>query len=89
MITNLFSELKKEAQGVGMNFGGKTEIEIHDSAFYEKIDFIFKNCSEVEELIIEQEEAKVDYVSATDAGTENELIDDIGKLNIGNINLSC
>ena len=86
MITNLLAEFKKETNGVGMNFGARTEIEIHEKGFYSKVEFILAACEEVEELIKEQEEAKVDYLGATDTEAERELIKDINKLNKGKSN---
>ena len=84
MINDLNPEFKKEHNGVGMNFGSKTEIEIHEKGYYEKVEFILESCITIKEKIIEQEEAKIGYIACTDPSTEKDLIKEIGVLNRGN-----
>ena len=64
----------------------KTEVEIHEKGFYEKVEVILESCVSIKEKIIEQEEAKIGYIACTDPETEKELIRDINGLNKGRIN---
>ena len=83
MITDLLPEFKKEHNGVGMNFGSRTEVEIHEKGYYEKVEFILEACITIREKIIEQEEAKIGYIACTDPSTEKELVREINLLNKG------
>jgi hypothetical protein len=83
MITCLLDEFKKEHNGVQMNFGSKTELEIHEKGYYEKVEFILENCISIHEKIVSQEEAKIGYIACTDPGTEKEIIKDLNVLNKG------
>lgn len=83
MITDLLDEFKKEHNGVQMNFGSKTELEIHEKGYYDKVEFILDNCISIREKIEGQEEAKIGYIACTDPDTEKQIIKELNQLNRG------